>query len=447
MCDILMSRPYPTRTRSFNHSSSTMLMSSPFAFAYRRRSHSASSQSPPPVPVSSWRPAHKRAHSSHRDTPTLPDSQPCHLDIWRSGKRARRDTSVGSLGLMHRPTDSAAPPQSPRATRSSTPASAHSSTSSSSAPHTPIFPASSADFLLFPSHPLYRGNPSTRNPHSPSSTVALLPDDMCEFPRSELTRLRSEAFSELQRSVEENGEGFVKRMREFEDSRSKSVHHSRPRGVERRRRKRHSPSVPIIRHTGKTMVSDDDDVLIFSSALGSEQSHARQRRSSSLGAMDVSDFQLHDASDSSGRLSPILSIFPSFPYPSHVHPSNPSQSTELSTSFRTSFDFTILPHTNAFRPTASYPSSESLASSTHMFPSSSYAEHADYPLSSSMASPPCSPCHPSAGAIQISSSTEKAIAALTLEMANGAGSLGDYEAVRALNVSSADESQAGELWH
>lgn len=65
-----------------------------------------------------------------------------------------------------------------------------------------------------------------------------------------------------------------------------------------------------------------------------------------------------------------------------------------------------------------------------------------------MVSPPHSPFHLSAGAILNSaSSAEKAIAALTLAMANGAGGLGDYEAVRALNVSSTDESQVGELWH
>lgn len=73
---------------------SMSLSSSPFALSCRRRSHSASSPSPSPAPASSWRPAPKRAHSSHRDTPTLPDSQRCHLDIWRTGKRLRRDISV-----------------------------------------------------------------------------------------------------------------------------------------------------------------------------------------------------------------------------------------------------------------------------------------------------------------------------------------------------------------
>ena len=418
-----------------------------FALGYRRRSHSASSPSPSPVPTSSWRPAHKRVHSSHRDTPTLPDSQRCHLDIWRTGKRARRDISVRlSLCLVcRRFPNLAAPLQPAQATRSSTPASIDSTTSSSSStPHTPFFPVSSADFLLFPSHPLCRGNL-----RSPSSA-----DHTCEPSQSELARLRSEAFSELQRSVQENGEGFIKRMREFEDSRSNSAQHSRPRGIERRRRKRYSPSVPTTRPTAKIIVSDDDDdddVLIYSSALGSESFHPRPKRSSSLGAMVDCDFQLHGASESSGRLSPISSIFHSTSFPhhvSHVHPSTTSQTTELPTSFSTSFDFTNIRHTNAFKPASSHPSSDSLASSADVFLSSSYTKDANYPSSSFLISPSQSPCHLSAGAISgPASSAEKAIAALTLAMANGAGSLGDYEAVRALNVSSADESQVGEMWH
>ncbi|KAF8140109.1 hypothetical protein EV363DRAFT_327938 [Boletus edulis] len=408
-------------------------MSSPFTLSCRRRSHSASSPSPSPAPVSSWRPAHKRAHSSHRDTPTLPDPQRYHLDIWRTGKRPRRDIS---------------PVQ---ATRSSTPASAdsHSTTSSgSSAPQTPLFPASSTDFLLFSSHPLCRGGLTTRNPHNPSSAATLLNGDICDSSHSELARLRSAAFSELQRSVQENGEGFVKRMREFEDSRSKSSQHSRARGIERRRRKRYSPSVPTTA-TGKCTVSDDDDVLICSSAFG-EPFYPRQKRSSSLGAMDDSDFQLVGGTDAFGRLSPVSSIFHSLPsahYASHVHPNTTSHPTELSTSFSTSFDFTNALHTNAFKPALSYASSDSLASLADVSSSKSYREYSNYPSSPPMVSPP-SPNPLSAGVILPSASTaEKAIAAITLAMANGAGSLGDYEAVRALNVSSADESQVGELWH
>jgi hypothetical protein len=170
--------------------------------------------------------------------------------------------------------------------------------------------------------------------------------------------------------------------------------------------------------------------------------------------MDDSDFQLHGETNSSGRVSPISSIFHPIPfthYASRVHPNTTNQPTELSTSFSTSFDFTNPFHTNAFKPALSHSSSDSLASLTSSadeFLSISYREDANYLSSSPMVSPPRSPSHLSAGAILPStSSAEKAIAAITLAMANGAGGLGDYEAVRALNVSSADESQVGELWH
>lgn len=358
-----------------------------------------------------------------------------------------------SLPLHHR-SPHLPPLQPARATRSSTPASADSRTTSSnsSAPHTPLFPASSADFLLFPSHPLYRGGLTTRNHSSPSSAVSLLHGDTCEPSQLELSRLRSAAFSELRRSVQENGEGFVKRMREFEDSRSKSAQHSQARGIEKRRRKRYSPSVPTTRATRKSTKSDDDDdVLIFSSTFGNEPFLPKQKRSSSLGAMDDSDFQLHGKTDSFGRLSPISSIFHSIPfarYASHVHPNTTNQPTELSTSFSTSFDFKNPLHTNAFKPVLSHSSSHSLASSADVSLSSSSAEDANYSSSSLVVSPPQSPSHPSAGAVfPPAPSAEKAIAAITLDMANGAGGLGDYEAVRALDVSSADELQAGELWH
>ncbi|KAG9314489.1 hypothetical protein JVU11DRAFT_5286 [Chiua virens] len=331
------------------------------------------------------------------------------------------------------------------ATRCSTPTSADSTaSSSSSAPHTPLFPATSADFLLFPSHPFCKGNVTTHSAHSPSFTVPFFHEDACESSQSELARLRSEAFSELQRSVQENGEGFIKRMREFEDSRSRSAQHSRAKVLEKRRRKRYSPSVPTTKVTGKVTVSDDDDDVLILASTPSESIHPRQKRSSSLGAMDDTNF--HET-NSSGRLSLISNIFQ---YASHV-PSNTTtttinQSSELS-SFHTSFDSTNSLHTNAFKPTLSHPTSYSLASSVDRFSSTSYAEDVQS-LSSPMVSPPQSPSHPSTGSISNSaSSAEKVIAALTLAMANGAGSLGDYEAVRALNISSLDGSQVGELWH
>lgn len=55
-----------------------------------------------------------------------------------------------------------------------------------------------------------------------------------------------------------------------------------------------------------------------------------------------------------------------------------------------------------------------------------------------------------APSVPSASPSEKAIAALTLVMANGAGSLNDYEAVRSLeapHVASLDDPLVGEMWH
>ena len=420
----------------------------------RRRSRSAVAVDhtrPPRHP----RPQHPRPHGDLLPSePTLPIATPPRsltpsdvTSISGGPERGFAETyPYVSRCLCVSPPHTAAPLQPSHPTRSSTPASADSRTTSSgsSPPHTPLFPASSADFL-----PFYRGSITTRNSRSPSSAASLLNSDMCESSHLELARLRSAAFLELQRSVQENGEGFVKRMREFEDSRSKSAQHSRPRGVERRRRKRYSPSVPTSRSTGKPTVSDDDDdVLILSST---EPIYIRQKRSSSLGAMDDSDFQLHGETNASGRLSLVSSIFHPLPvarYALHGYSNNTNQSTELSTSFSTSFSFSNPFHTNAFQPASSHSSSDSLASSVDTSLSSSHTEDAKHPSSSPMVSPPRSLNHPPAGAILPSaSSAEKALAAITLAMANGAGGLEDYEAVRALDVSSTDESHVGELWH
>jgi hypothetical protein len=47
-----------------------------------------------------------------------------------------------------------------------------------------------------------------------------------------------------------------------------------------------------------------------------------------------------------------------------------------------------------------------------------------------------------------SSRSEKAIAALSLAMANGAGGLNDYSALRAKEIPPIiEDSQVGELWH
>ena len=92
-------------------------------------------------------------------------------------------------------------------------------------------------------------------------------------------------------------------------------------------------------------------------------------------------------------------------------------------------------------PALSLSSTNSASSSQISFPTYHQSSLAD-------SSPPShgAPALPSSCG---TSPSEKAVAALTLVMASGAGGLNDYEAVRALDgeQSSLDESSIGEMWH
>ncbi|KAH7883718.1 hypothetical protein F5I97DRAFT_1581079 [Phlebopus sp. FC_14] len=403
-------------------------MSTSFTFNYRRRSHSASSPSPSPAPPSAWQPTQKRAHSSHRDSPGFLESsssQISNVDIWRTGKRRRRDLSPS------------------RASGHLTPSSAdsRSTRSASSAPHTPLFPFSPADFLLFPGRSAYKGNAGAQS-RSPSSLASSLPDDYSESSESELARLRSEAFWELQRSVEESGEGLVKRMRDFEDSRSKTSQYSRPRGAQRRRRKRHSPSVPTARIMRKRCVSDNDDEdvqILGVDAMSGSMFYPRQKRASSLGAMDIeNDYPSQEESNpSSIILSPVSSNASIFSTQSThrdlTYTSNQNPTTEPDTSFTLSSESTGPAYTDAFTP-ASFHSLFRRPSVQNDSLSAEEAAARSNALSPCLSSPP-------------TSRTEKAIAALALAMTNGAGGLGDYAAVRNYQASCVEDPLAGELWH
>ncbi|KAH7931141.1 hypothetical protein BV22DRAFT_1190864 [Leucogyrophana mollusca] len=425
-------------------------MSSPFAFNYRRRSHSASSPSPSPAPKSTWRPATKRAHSSHRNSPSIPDHTLPHIwdaDSWKRGKRPRRDIS----------------PSLDYHTGSSSPTSAESrsSGSTSSAPHTPVFAATSAEFLLFPNRSKDCSNAIAHSRMRPHISAAH-PDESDDVSEADLARLRSDAFWELRRSVAESGEGLIRRMREYEDSRSKAGIYSRARGIERRRRKRYSPSVPITRAVRKvnSSDSDDDDIQIFSGEPSAGIS--RQKRASSLGAMDLDSlddkrtaFRSSDGNDSSPSRDSTYSFAADDSMDNvavGITPAEPAYSSPSSPAF------TFSAYTGASTPA---PSCTSLnASAFSLAPLSLSPSHPGLKttnnLSSAAALQPSSRFHFTSDTpnytVPISASatrTEKAIAALSLAMANGAGGLSDYEALRAFDHSPTfgDSSQAGELWH
>ncbi|KAG2159578.1 uncharacterized protein EDB93DRAFT_555 [Suillus bovinus] len=409
-------------------------MSSPSTFNYHRRSLSASSPSPSPVPKTLWRPASKRVRSSC-NSPALPDSaspQTRNFDFWRTGKRLRRDIS---------------PPSVTHTTGSSTPAStdSHSSGVSSSPPHTPLFAATPEEFHLFPSRSSHRETVSEK---SSSTNLVGIRCSHSDISEADATRLRSNAFWELRRSIAVSGEGLVKRMRDFEHSRSKSGIYKRARTVDRQRaKKRHSPSVPVTRCVRRpnSSESDEDDIQIYSGELcGLPVS--RQKRASSLGSMDLDDDEIQSS--------------PLSEYMDHASTRSSSSNDDADDLSRRSFNSTF--HPDALHSTSSSPAYKYSAYTTAFSPplsgpsSSSPACSFDAPRSSPIQNSISRSSHPIAASsassqedVTLTSSasrTEKAIAALSLAIANGAAGLGDYDALRDIPSVMID-SQVGELWH
>ncbi|KAG2350514.1 hypothetical protein BDR05DRAFT_954604 [Suillus weaverae] len=412
-------------------------MSSPSTFNYHRRSHSASSPSPSPVPKALWRPTSKRARSSC-NSPALPDSassQTRNFGFWRTGKRLRRDIS---------------PPSVTYTTGSSTPAStdSHSSGLSSSAPHTPLFAATPEDFLLFPSRSSHRDTVPEKSRRSSMNLVGTR-HSHSDISEADATRLRSDAFWELRRSIAVSGEGLVKRMRDFEYSRSKSGIYKRARAVDRQRaKKRHSPSVPVTRSVRRSnsSESDEDDVQIYSGELCGLPV-LRQKRASSLGPMDMDNDEMQSS--------------PFSKYMDQASTRSSSSNDDADDLSRRSFNTTFPP--DALHSTSSSPAYKYSAYTTAFSPPlsgpsfSSPARSFEAPRSSPMHQNPISPSsHPIAASFTASqedvsltscaSRTEKAIAALSLAIANGAAGLGDYDALRDIPSVMID-SHVGELWH
>ena len=212
---------------------------------------------------------------------------------------------------------------------------------------------------------------------------------------TELIRLRSSAFWELRRSIAENGEGFVRRMRVYEGSRSRQAIHLKVKEAEKRGRKRLSSEKRAAIHN-----SDDDDVDI---QIHSGDSSSKIQKLSfcggrgrSLRAMEVDNRQLD--SPSTWHMRSCLSCGQQC----SSENSPPTQHTE--------------PH---------------FPSSTVSSPPSSPRSH--YEPSSPTSSPSCGQLSLSTDDLPLpllsTSSCHRVVAALNLALANGAGSLEDYSSL------------------
>jgi hypothetical protein len=331
-------------------------------------------------------------------------------------------------------------------TGSSTPAStdSHSSGLSSSAPHTPLFAATPEDFLLFPSRSDYRETASEKSRRGSMNSVGIR-DSHSDISEADATRLRSDAFWELRRSIAVSGEGLVKRMRDFERSRSKLDIYRRARVADRQRaKKRHSPSAPVTRKSNSSE-SDEDDVHIYSGELCGLPI-SRQKRASSLGSMNLDNDEMESSlfseyvnqastrssfsNDDADNLS-CRSFNTTFP-PNSLH------STSSSPAYKYS-------HTMTFSPPLSGPSFSSPARSFEAPRSSPTHQNSKF-LSSHPTAASFASSEEDVSLTSSASRTEKAIAALSLAIANGAAGLGDYDALRDIPSVMID-SQVGELWH
>jgi hypothetical protein len=229
---------------------------------------------------------------------------------------------------------------------------------------------------------------------------------------TELIRLRSLAFWELRRSIAENGEGFVRRMRDYEGSRSRQTIHLKVKEAEKRGRKRLSSKKRAAIHNP----DDDDDIQIcsgdsssniqkFSFCGGRRSSHAvddhhqldspstwHMRSCPSCGSQCFSNLQLD-------FFTPIQDPEPHFP--SSTVSSPPSSPRSL------------------YEP----PSSTSPPSLSHT------ADDLSLPSLSTTS------CH-------------RVVAALNLALANGAGSVEDYSSLQEYQSHfQTEHHDHGDLWH
>lgn len=294
------------------------------------------------------------------------------------------------------------------------------------APATPLFATTSAEFHL--KHEL-DDTSSICYAQPLESAVAVSEDSAVQDDLTSLSHLRSNAFWELHRSIRENGEGLVQRMRDYEYSRSRSDIYSMPMEAQRRGRRSSDAISPWKMEDLQSATGDDDedDIQFFS---GDDQrmlvcGNSGRKRSLSLGSVNESSNQLD------------------FPRTQSERSSSPAE-TSSSSMYHSSDDSEVhgQPATDANRPCLPSGLAPLTPLLSHTLSDSTNSSIVSLPLPSSL--PPSS--YPLARSAT-SSRSEKAIAALALAMANGAGGLTDYETLLAIQSTPAVEAcQVGEMW-
>ncbi|KXN89894.1 hypothetical protein AN958_04898 [Leucoagaricus sp. SymC.cos] len=372
--------------------------------SHRRRSRSASNfpSLPRRSPDSSLRIAAKRVYPTHglahghTSTPHKWD-----VDAWRRGKRRRRGISVSTI-----------PFSQPLEQHDTPHGVAHSGF---------VFSTSSADFNLFPNST--RSSRRRASYSSPRSESALpsAPDQI------ELTRLRSNAFWELHRSITENGEGFVQRMRDYERVRSCQTSEPIRRGRKRAFHPQTTRTVPCIADSDGSE-DEDDDVQIFAGELSIQPSSRSFHHGKRAASMDVPCY--NSRKSEAGYHVPLK--------PSHFSPSSSPSSDG---------DGLPLPVVSGSPLSPSVLSLSSTTPSSLSSPIQSQRLNMDNCPNFSL--PPSISHSASTSPLnRMFLSSDKAVSDLTLALASGAGGLNDYSYLQNLsNLQPMDTGETGELWH
>ncbi|KAI0815251.1 hypothetical protein BC629DRAFT_854839 [Irpex lacteus] len=375
---------------------------------HRRRSHSASS------PLASirqctgdkWRPSYKRARpGSTRSASQRDVASDGSVEGQRDSKRVRRG-SWSPVNGSKAPGFSGSSPLFRGQRACDTP---------SYLPTT--LPCTADAFALYPRQqrqsqwPLSCSDPQEAAHHASSATATETP--------TELMQLRSNAFWELQRSIAENGEGMVTRMRDWEETHAHEPMKPEERDADTSGQLNLMKRPSFSSANSDSFDEDEDEVQIIEAGspvksptlLPSLFSHSHRNETRPASGMDM---------DCEGELNSIGADSISSPEDDSPYLSSTCISDEDSPS-----SLTLTESSNS-----------SLASlPLHSYPPISIPEECSL---STTGVPTCA------------SPSEKAIAALTLVMANGAGSLNDYEAVRTLeepHIASLDDPFVGEMWH
>ncbi|KZT30364.1 hypothetical protein NEOLEDRAFT_1144047 [Neolentinus lepideus HHB14362 ss-1] len=308
--------------------------------------------------------------------------------------------------------------------------------SPSSAPPTPGLASTPVAFNLFPNRK--RTPRGTR--HSPGRHSVPSHSLPGSHPPSnaDLHRMRSTAFGDLRKSIAEGGEGFVLRMRDLERARTKNLS-GRGRIADQRHfhggiRKRPVSYYDPARRTypiDSATEEEEDDVQIFVGESSSGGEPISKKRTMSLGDMDLDTFSLdlqqyQPSMDESDRCSSPMDTSASGPSSYSSDDDEPSNNLLRDTRF--SFATTGIP--NPFT-----------SAHTHTYTNSTNSSLASLPL------PPPSHLQKHPTLPSSASRSEKAIAALTLALANGAGGISDYGALSGLQTATLiDDCEVGSMF-